>query len=724
MPHQEEQGQSPATILASQGQLGAKALGHASPGPALIGFTGLTIFLSAFLLFQVQPLIAKIILPWFGGGAAVWTVCLLFFQAVLLLGYLYAHLLIHKCNSKTQGRVHALLLAASLLTLPILPKDSWKPSGPGHPAFHILALLAACVGLPYLLLSSTSPLLQAWYANVRPGASPYRFYSLSNIGSMLGLLGYPVLFEPLFSTHHQATGWSLAYAASAVLCAVVALSFRGIMAPRRPMTSAPWPGWKTQTLWVALAACGSALLLGVSNHISQNIAAVPFLWVIPLSLYLLSFIICFAGGRWYNRAVFMRLLAVALGCMTYALSPQSANPSFLVLITLFCAGLFLCCMVCHGELARLKPDPSHLTAFYLMISLGGVLGAVFVALLAPHLFSGTYELEVALGFCAVLALVVLFRAPDSAFYRGRSKPAWLVLIALAAAVMAGLYRDARSQAADARLMVRNFYGVLRVVDMVGPNIVVGKGRNAQPLYGDLRYRKLMNGTIDHGLQFEAAALRDLPTSYYGPNSGVGIAIKSLGKKGPVRIGVVGLGAGTLAAYGRPGDQYTFYEINPLDVELARTEFTFLRDSRATIRIVLGDARLSLERQPPQGFDLLAVDAFSGDSIPVHLLTWEAFRLYFHHLKPTGVLAVHISNKYLDLLPVVQAASNRLGKTCVIIQNPPDNHNGIYRALWVLMSHQKAFFSQPEISKAGILPGNQKETPLWTDDYSSLFAVLK
>jgi len=690
---------------------------------------GLAIFSSAFLLFEVEPLIAKIILPWFGGAAAVWTTCLLFFQVVLLLGYLYAHLLTRSFRPRTQGHVHAALLAASLLVLPILPRDSWKPTGLENPAWRILLLLGVTVGLPFFLLSSTSPLLQAWYAQRRAGSAPYRFYALSNAGSLLALLSYPILVEPRLSTSHQAVGWSLAYAAVVVLCAAVALSPRGEIASGpppadSPSPAAPRPDWKTQTLWIALAACASALLLAITNHISQNIAAVPFLWVIPLSLYLLSFILCFEGHAWYQRGFFLRMLGVVLGGMTYALASSFDNSPLFALIPLFCIGLFVCCMFCHGELARLKPAPAHLTSFYLMISLGGALGAVFVALLAPHIFRGYYELPIALGSCAVLVLVVNRRDPGSQFYKARWQPAWLVLVALVVAVIASLFVTVRDQAARTRRMVRNFYGVLSVLDQVGPNAVLVQGTAQHPLDDDTRFRKLMNGTIDHGLQFLAPARRRQPTSYYGPGSGAGLTLQDLGERGPLRAGFIGLGAGTLAAYGRPGDRYIFYEINPLVVQIAHQEFSFLQDSQAGIEIVPGDARLSLERESPQGFDVLVVDAFSGDSIPVHLLTREAFALYFRQLKPDGVLAVHVSNKYLYLQPVVEAAAAWLGKKAMLVVSDADEPKGIYRAQWILLSGQDAFFSQPEIAKAGQLLTPKSSTQLWTDDYSSLYRILK
>ena len=685
---------------------------------------GLAIFSSAFLLFQVQPLIAKIILPWFGGGAAVWIVCLLFFQLVLLLGYSYAHLLSRRFHPRTQERIHAVILAASLLALPILPKDSWKPTGPDAPVIHILLLLGVTVGLPYFLLSATSPLLQAWYTQTRAGAVPYRFYALSNAGSMLALLSYPILIEPMFSSSHQAVGWSVAYADIGLLCVAVGFLSRGeVVAGTKPVSTFR-PDWKLQLLWLALAACGSALLLAVTNHITQNVASVPFLWIVPLSLYLLSFILCFDASGWYRRGLFLRLLGVMLGGMAYALAPSFTGLPIKILIPLFCCGLFVCCMFCHGELARLKPDPAHLTTFYLMCSAGGVVGAAFVALLAPRIFSGYYELHVALGFCAILVLVVHYRDPQSEFRRTRWQPAWLVLIGLVVALLASLYTTARDQSAEASVAVRNFYGVLRVVDGVVPNGVLAKDDDAQLLDDDAHYRRLMNGTIDHGLQFLAPSRQRWPTTYYGPDSGIGVALKAAQARGTLHVGVIGLGAGTIAAYGQTGDNYTFYEINPLDVRIANQEFTYLRDSPAKIDIVLGDARLSLEREFPQGFDILAVDAFSGDSIPVHLLTRQAFDLYFRHLKPDGVLAVHISNKYLDLEPVVAAAAAWFNKEAVMINNSDDHQKGVYAASWILIGSRGGFQGQHQIETAGTVLAPAKNGGLWTDDYSSLLKILK
>jgi SAM-dependent methyltransferase len=697
----------------------------------------LAIFVSAFLLFQVQPVIARLILPWFGGSASVWITCLLFFQLVLLLGYSYAHWLIDHVHPTWQRRIHVALLAASILALPIIPKDAWRPAGGEDPTLRILSLLAATLGLPYLLLSSTSPILQAWYANTRKAAEPYRLFAFSNAGSIVGLLSYPVAVEPFVSVRHQAVGWSVAYVVLLVLLVWVAFLARkgvrgsGFGAQEKTRNTKPeirvpslLPTPSVQLLWMALAACASTLLLAITNHMIQNVAAVPLLWIVPLNLYLLSFILCFGSPRAYRRDVFLRLLAVALAGMAWLLSPQFLNARLTLLIPAFSAGLFVCCMVCHGELARLKPDPSRLTSFYLMVSLGGALGGVFVGLVAPRVFRGAFELQVGMATCAILTLVVLHRDPASIFYRARWRPSWMLVLALVVALVANLSFGIQQEMAQARLMVRNFYGPLRVIDLTPPKIVVIQGEAVRAIDPEPGERKLMHGTIDHGLQFLAKDRRRQPTTYYGPSSGVGLALREAEQRGPIRVGVIGLGPGTLATYGRPGDHYTFYEINPLVIRLAGTEFSFLRDSLAEISIVQGDARLTLERQPPQGFDVLAVDAFSGDAIPVHLLTREAFAAYFRQLTPGGVVAVNVSNRYVNLQPVVLRAAESLAKQAVVIVNAENEEQAISNATWVLVSGRREFFDADFIKQASAPPRDISGLRVWTDDYSNLLRVMR
>jgi SAM-dependent methyltransferase len=685
----------------------------------------LTIVVSAFLLFQVQPVIAKIILPWFGGSAAVWTVCMLFFQMALLLGYLYAHALVRYLKPRTQMLVHAALLLVSALALPIYPNASWKPLNGDEPTLRILGLLAMTVGLPYFLLSTTGPLLQAWYARRFRGAMPYRLYALSNAGSMVALLSYPVLFEPVFTTHQQAWMWSAAYGVFVVLCGGLALLAGPGGAPAAGAgrghgpgeesaaedTEAVPPSAKKYLMWLMLPAVASLLLLAITNHLSQNVAAIPFLWVLPLSIYLLTFILCFEGSGWYRRNPYLQLLAVALGAMAYALSVDTTGSvPIRVMVPLFTMGLFTCCMVCHGELARLKPDPRYLTHFYVMIAAGGALGGLLVGLLAPHLFNGIYEMPLGLVACAALVVWVLRQDAELKWFQRWRQPAPIVaaVLTVALAVFVGL--QIRDTVRGSREMVRNFYGALRVRDS-GPATQLDATRT------------LTNGTINHGEQFLNPACRDQPTTYYGPDTGVGLAIREKGKAGAIRVGVIGLGTGTLAAYGRLGDYYRFYEINPLVLRLAHTEFTFLGDCKAKADIAMGDARLSLERESPENFDVLVVDAFSSDSIPVHLLTLEAMLLYFRHLRPDGVLAVHISNRYLDLEPVLAGETRATGKLARVVDTEDDDTQDVFGATWVLITSPASGFHGEELTNSTAIE-SKRTVRLWTDDYSNLFRILK
>ena len=672
-----------------------------------------TILVSAFLLFQVQPVIAKIILPWFGGSAAVWTVCLLFFQIVLLLGYLYAHAVVRYLRPRVQMALHTVLLVGSAVALPIFPSVAWKPSGTEEPTWAILRLLAASVGLPYFLLSTTGPLLQAWYARSFKGAMPYRLYALSNAGSMFALVSYPVLFEPVFTTHQQANMWSFAYGAFAVLCGFTAFrSGSGPAAAEAGEETGEKPGWREYAMWLLLPASASVLLLAVTNHLSQNVAAIPFLWVLPLSIYLLTFILCFEGSGWYRRNPYLQLLAVALGSMAYATAADSTgNVAVKVMVPLFALGLFTCCMVCHGELVRLKPHPRYLTQFYLMISAGGAFGGIFVGLIAPRVFPSFYEMPAGLVGCAVLVLVALRMDPGLAawFRRWRAAaPAAGAALALAMAVFLG--RHITEQAKGARLMVRNFYGALRVRDTGAATALDA-------------VRTLTHGTINHGEEYLNAAKKHLATTYYGPNTGIGIALREKGKEKAIRVGVIGLGTGTIATYGRLGDYYRFYEINPLVPWIARTQFAFVPDSKAKVEIAMGDARLSLEREAPETFDVLAVDAFSSDAIPVHLLTKEAMELYFRHLRPDGILAVHISNRYLDLEPVLLGESRATGKMARVVDTEDDEEQDVFGATWVLLARPEAGFHGEELSGSAEIK-TARRVRLWTDDYSNLFQILK
>lgn len=664
------------------------------------------IFLGAFLLFQVQPIVAKVILPWFGGSAAVWTTCMLFFQVVLLLGYLYAWALGRIRSPGAQAAVHGLLIVATLPFLPLAPGAGHRPLSGEDPTLRILELLATAVGAPYFLLATTGPLLQSWYVREGRGGVPYRLFALSNLGSLLALLGYPVLLEPLATTRWQRLGWSAAFVGFLGLSAVLAWRSRRHPAPALDAAgegpSHPW-------LWTALAACPAALLLAVTTHLTEEVAPVPLLWVLPLALYLASFVVTFEREGWYRRWLFAPLLAAGLGVMVFLLG-KGHGIRLWVQVALFSGALFVACVVCHGELARLKPHPRRLTAFYLLVALGGVLGGAFVGLCAPWLFSARYELPAAMVAAWLLALLAMGR--DLRHRVGR----WLGTAALAAASLslaglAGLllWRGVE-EAREARVRTRNFYGALSVKD---------EGE------GEERVRTLLHGRISHGKQFRDPARRPWITSYYSTESGVGLAILETRGQGRQRVGVIGLGAGTLAAYGREGDRYRFYEINPLVLRLARTEFTFLADSPAQVEVVLGDARLSLEREEPQGFDVLAVDAFSGDAIPVHLLTREAIALYLGHLRAGGLLAVHVSNRYLDLAPMVALAAREADRQARLVENEDDDDRSVLSADWVLVGGvDSPLGREPLCCQASEeIPAIPGLAP-WTDDFSNLYRILK
>jgi spermidine synthase len=674
-----------------------------------------TIFLSAFLLFQVQPLIAKMILPWFGGSAAVWSAALLFFQLCLLLGYAYAHFITKILSPKMQMRVHVILLAASCALLPILPSPYWKPDAAGDPTGRILLLLGATIGLQYLLLSATSPLVQAWYVRTTGSKIPYRLFALSNFGSLLALVSFPFLVEPRLSSRHQAFTWSGLYVLFALLCATTAWMSKeeqaGAAAEPEPEVTAeqqPPPALSQKLLWVALSACASALLVAITNHLSQNVAPIPLLWVLPLTLYLLSFILSFESDRIYQRWIFLPWVAPALAWMAYLIYAGSGNIHIKYIIPVFAVGLFFCCMMCHGELARRRPAPQYLTSFYLMVSVGGAIGGIFVAIVSPHVFRNYLETQIGLIACAALAAIVLWNLEIPKL------GAWPVRILLLIGVgtLAGYL--GRKELADRKgyvLLERNFYGALRVYDdMPGE------------LYAQ---RQLTNGTINHGSQILDDSMRYTNTSYYGDMSGVGRAMHMLQAKGPVRYGVIGLGAGVLSNYSRAGDYVRVFDINPLVEQIAQHEFTFFPHSQADKKIVMGDARLSLERMEPQNFDLLAVDAFSSDAIPIHLLTREAMQLYAHHLKPDGILALHISNRYLNLEPVCARDAEALDRHAWTVSDDGGAGEYLSSSTWVLVTSDANLPKKPQFINADIVASKvTSRFRAWTDDYSNIIQILR
>lgn len=673
---------------------------------------GVTVFLSAFLLFEVQPLIGKMVLPWFGGAASVWIVCLLFFQSLLVLGYLYAHWIIRQLPPRVGGVTHMVLLGVSLLALPIALRDALKPTGAEDPALLLLTLLALSTGLPYFLLSTTGPLLQAWLARDHSGAVPYRLFALSNVGSLIALLSYPVAIEPALKLRTQSIAWSGLYGAFVLLCGTLAYRGTGLSPATTPAEEAPLRGGvgrDSVLLWIILAACPSVLLMAMTSHLTQNVAPVPLLWVLPLSLYLLSFILCFTRDRWYRRVWYVPLFLLGLAATCYLLKNDSEDWGIRIRTAIHLGYLFVSFMVCHGELAQCRPDPQHLTAFYLMVSIGGVLGGFFTGVVAPRWFNGDYELAIGLVLTTCTILSVVFSTFSARVGPVARKLGWLVILVVTLTIAGVLAEDAIQTLCDARLVARNFYGTLRIAD---------RGS------GDDRQRKLWNGTVIHGTQFLTPKRSLWPTTYYSEQAGAGLAIVDSRTDSPQQVGVIGLGAGTLAAFGRPGDRYRFYEINSLCVEIARKEFTYLRDSKAEIEVALGDARLSLEREEPQEFDVLVIDAFSSDSIPVHLLTVEALALYLRHLKRDGVLAFHITNIFLDLRPVIARVAQHFGKEAYVVHSDGDDDRGTDGATWVLITTAETRLAVGKLGQSLQKIQARERVNLWTDDYSSIFSVLK
>ena len=692
-----------------------------------------TIFVSAFLLFLVQPLIARQILPWFGGSAAVWTLCLVFFQVVLLLGYLYADRL-SRWPLRMQGRVHAALLLAACATLPVIPAAIWKPAtGDADPSLGVLAVLAATIGLPYLAVCTTGPLVQSWVARLHAGdgvrqARVYRLFALSNLAALVALIVYPFVLEPAFAMRTQALAWSAAFALFAFLAVASAWTVARVLREHRPEAdsvpastptstppSASPPRLADMLLWLALSALGTVSLLSVSTYITQDVASVPLLWIVPLALYLLTFVLCFDSGFWYRRWLFWPLVLVGAPALAWYLNTPFRNLPIATVIAMFCAGLFVICMFCNGELARARPAPAHLTRFYLAMALGGALGGLFAGIAAPLLFDGYWELP---GSLAVPGLILFWLARGKQRSRQR---AWIaagtrVLGVLGALAVVTMMVDNRLKAdASTQLRVRNFYGVLKVqaYDLDDP----AKAS-----------RRLINGVIAHGEQLLAEDLRRIPTAYYGPLSGIGLALTT--KRPPAqRIGVIGLGVGTLAAYGRSRDTLRFYEINPQVTRIAQSQFSYLADSAAKIEIAPGDARLVMQKEldtgQAQAFDVLLVDAFTGDAIPMHLMTREALALYARHVKPGGVIAFHISNRHLDLVPVVKRLADDAGFGMLrVAYDPPSNSTLEHPSDYVLVSPDPAFSNNADLAALGAIPVEAGEAPLWTDQHSNLLAALR
>lgn len=771
---------------------GGQASEWLRPVPATTKFLfAATSFLSAFLLFQMQLIVSKYILPWFGGSSAVWTTSMLVFQMLLLCGYVYSHLVSARLSPVTQVKLHLALLTTVFLLVfalmflwpsAITPGPSWKPADSGNPVRDVCVVLLVSAGLPFFVLSTTGPLLQRWFTHLGVGTKTYKLYSISNLGSLLGLLSFPFLLEPTLRMKTQSLIWSLLFFVFVVGCYLCALKAQRAHEAGSSVEEAEETGGEVQSspliysLWLLLPACASALLLATTNLLCQEVTSVPLVWVLPLSLYLFSFILCFDNPRWYQRSFFHPIFAISLFLTCAALIVGSV----MALAILLPAALFLACMICHGELVRLKPSVKRLTSFYLTISAGGAAGGIFVAIVAPRMFTFFTEFQLTLGFIVILLLVCLFLDPASWFFEGDFRlpsalasgailTAYLVglwfpgvaelldrlrfypfalligafvilstyilnrgqrsgkrgfrfvqvyVLCIAVVAFAALYRSTQSPDElylSSRLSSRNFYGAVRVYRL--------------PFA-----KSLANGQTLHGAQLDPPNDKE-PTTYYGKRSGIGILLENHPKRSipgqTLRVGVVGLGAGTLAAYGRPGDYFRFYEINPDVVNLSsgpQPAFTYLRDSHARIDVESGDARLLLERELARGdkqkFDVLILDAFSGDAIPVHLLTQEAFETYWQHLDPNdGIIAVHVTSRHVNLLPVLQGVSAYFHADSALNVNSA-LVSTLRTSVWVFLTRSPGALNIQGLKQAPNSFDKQVPPRLWTDDHSDILRLIR
>ena len=671
-----------------------------------------TTLLGAFLVFQVQPIISKCVLPWFGGTPAVWTTCMLFFQLLLFAGYMYAHLLRTFLGPITQGIVHLMLLCSAALMLPIEPSDAWKPVGDESPTFYLLMMLAAHVGLPYFILSSTGPLVQAWLSYHDTSDRVYRLYALSNAGSLVALLSYPFLVEPFLSVSNQSVVWSLMFCSFVLVQGVLSLGLFRVEArasEKKPTSSesdVAKPNWSLRAAWIALPALASTMLLVATNHVCQDIAVIPFLWVLPLSLYLISFIVCFDSPQWYKP----KIIAAATLLAIVAIYGNDFLPQAFQLIaegSCYMVMLLGVCLLCHGEVARIKPRSEYLTQYYALLSAGGAVGGLIVAVACPLFLSTFSELPFTLSLVATLTFLLFiacrgWRTTSYDWAAARRMSFAAIFAMLASMVIVALGTDEETIASE-----RNFFGVLRVKD------------EAQGI-------RLVHGTTVHGMQLHGE-LAGEPTTYYGRSSGVGKTIQALQqRRRSLRVGVVGLGCGVLGTYGRETDRFDMIEINPAVIDIANHHFTFLRDCRAELHTHLGDGRLVLERLSDAKFDLLVLDAFSSDAIPAHLLTREAISLYRQRTADQGVLAIHVSNNHLDLVPLVHRLAADAGLTSKLVHSQADSSKGISAALWMVITEQgNRVWDHPLLADAQPATREQLESaPLWTDQCHNLVSVLR
>jgi hypothetical protein len=695
----------------------------------------LCIFLGSFLLFQIQPIISKYILPWFGGSSAVWTAALVFFQVLLLLGYSYT-LVVTKHTTKRQSTIHFLLLtgiACIFLFLffhwpaPIFPPSTFRSENTISPLLSIILILSMSIGLPYFLLSTTSTLLQKWFHKLSPKTSPYPLYALSNSGSLLAIVTYPFFIEPYLNLHQQAVFWGIGFLIYCSIFLLNTLLYRIDM--NKPMTPhnnttvtqafievTTMYSRKRITLWILLSALSTLMLIAITNVLTLSVAPVPFLWLLPLATYLLTYIICFSGKNWYKRNAFAYcfLLLVSFGYI----ASLTTIPHLFISVCLYTVLLFSCCMLCHGELYARKPLPQYLDMFYLFTAVGGAIGGIFVAVIAPLIFSSVWEFTIGMVACTFLAVIVLVHYQHSLFLRFFKKFSFDnkdIYIFVSTSILILLFMLVFGVSRDIHIKknVRNFYGMITVAEAKTPQ-------------GTIRY--LTHGKIVHGSQILTKP--HIPTTYYVPQSGVGHALQYYPRKlshnhKTLQVGLVGLGVGTLAAYGKSGDTFRFFEINPIVASIAQTDFMYLKNSKAKTSIVLGDGRLQMEKEIGQlpRYDIIVLDAFSDDAIPAHLLTKEAFAIYLARLaQPNGLLAIHITNTYLDLIPVLLPMAKAYALHTVVVDTKLDSGES---SKWMLFSNNKKVLSQLSIPAKQVVNTHlTKNIPLWTDDYSNLFQILK
>ena len=673
----------------------------------------LTIFTSAFLLFQIQPLITKFILPWFGGGTAVWAVSMLFFQSCLVAGYGYAHLSVRYLGLQRQSQLHVVFLLLALIQIPISPSELHEFDAAQNPTLQILSLLIRTIGVPFFVLSATAPLIQAWASSIQATTNPYRLYALSNVAALSALLSYPFIIEPMFNRQLQAQAWSFIFVVFIALCA-----YCTFVTATRSKTYSPVPSSSVDKkirasivswlLWLMLPATAVTLLLSVTNQLTRDLVSIPFLWVMPLSVYLLTFIIAFDNERWYRRSLFLPLFAFSLAWILYLLLGEALNVTWTIIVFMFT--LFVLCMVCHGELYRLRPPANQLTGYYLMVALGGALGSALVSVLMPIISDRYIELQIAASMATILVVLLLMKHVNVKVSLTAGIPIQLALAIGTTFVIFVFVQSARDEEPGIVHQARNFYGVLTV------------GRDNAGTSDEFLW--LRNGNSYHGAHATTAPAKSLPITYYSPGSGIDMAMSFSTGQRKRRIGMIGLGIGTAISYAGAQDSVKVYEINPDVVEIAQRHFTYLADTTADVKLVLGDARLSLEEELPQAFDVFVLDAFSSDAIPVHLLTREAFELYLKHLKPDGIIAVLISSWHFDFQPLLTEMGKTLGLQSVLVTNA-SNSAQQWGSRWMILTKNDRFMSQQFIqSQKQRMPDNMSDVRLWTDDFSSPFQLLK